>query len=121
VYAVEGISGVESRIMGTYYRGEAAEAVVRRMKRGTALFIKPEPTNYHDKNALAIYATSTKGKYIHVGYVEKALAYQIAAARSKHDIPLTEFLSAKANDYSGIIIEGMIKAGKNELYTSTYM
>jgi hypothetical protein len=119
---VDGISGVESRVAGAYYRGDAIMEMVNRMKKGTALLVKPEPNNRYDKNAQAIYAYSkTRYELVHIGYVEKATAYQIAVARDKHCLTANTVLSAKANGFAGITIEGAIAIDKYNKYVDSYM
>jgi HIRAN domain len=71
----------EAAVRGTSFRPIEAKAFVNSAEVGTTLILQREPTNNFDENAIMVLTTGEQdinGQPIHIGYVAKEIAAEIA-------------------------------------------
>jgi hypothetical protein len=66
---------LHTKVAGVTFEGRQEH--IARLKGNEPCRIVPEPTNPHDPNALAVHV-AVEGKVLHVGYVPRDLAKQVA-------------------------------------------
>ena len=64
---------MQSKIVGTYYRGKDAMEYLRNLPVGEKFNLAPEPLNEFDSNAVAILSTISEEEQIHLGYIPKEI------------------------------------------------
>jgi|694.fasta_scaffold00172_145 hypothetical protein len=73
--------GTKYRVVGNYYRDVEANAVYSNIRTGDIGWLKHEPTNRHDPDAVQVYASNTLfdsesiGKPIMIGYIPGGSKY----------------------------------------------
>lgn len=67
---------VEALVRGTQFRPIEAKAFVNEVEEGTVLTLQREPSNPYDENAIKVLSPDPDA--IHIGYVAKEIAAEIA-------------------------------------------
>lgn len=70
--------GIKIPVVGNYYRSSEGQAAYQRAKLGDKMVLEFEPTNKFDTNAIVVLAELDRQKPIHIGWVAKDKARQIA-------------------------------------------
>lgn len=81
-------------VVGLYYRGiTPASPFFLQLSKGEPIFLKREPTNKHDKNAVKCIIADASGEFFFAGYVPRGIAKRLA--------PILD----RGSDYSCLLLQ----------------
>lgn len=80
-------SALRTKVRGTSRRQSELEKLASINPNNISVTLKREPKNSHDRNAIAVYATSSNRRIFFIGYLPKAVASVLAPLFDKGNKP----------------------------------
>jgi hypothetical protein len=77
-FTTELINSTDFRIVGNSYRPVENRRLLNESEENTVCFLRPDPYNPFDSNAVKVYMLNTAGELKHIGFISKSMAYQLS-------------------------------------------